>query len=100
MALSACAGTQGIGVDQLARVAAKEVVGGIVQTRLPGVNVAPLTDCIIDQASGNELLQIAQSAALGSNAETTQLVVGIAQRPETIRCAAQDVLGPLAALGL
>ncbi len=99
-AMAACSGTGSIGTDEIARIAAKKVVNGIVQTQLPGVNAAPLTDCIIDQASGAELLQIGQAAALGNNDQATTSVLSIAQRPATIQCAAQDALGPLAALGL
>lgn len=79
--------------DALARDAAKGVVNSAVQTRFPGVNAEPLTDCIIDNASSAEIIQIAESAIVGTNAATTDLIVKIAERPETVRCTVNNSLG-------
>lgn len=92
IALGGCMQDLGPTGDTLAREAAKGVVNNVVQTRFPGVNAAPVTDCIIDNASASEILQIATGAAMGATPETTNLVLEIAQRPETIRCSLNNSL--------
>jgi hypothetical protein len=91
--LSGCMQDIGAQSDVLARDAAKSVVNGVVQTRFPGVNAAPYTDCIIDNATGSEILKIAEAALVGTSQATTNLVVQIAQRPETVQCAVSSSLG-------
>jgi hypothetical protein len=91
--LSACMQDIGAQGDILARDAAKGVVNNVVQSRFPGVNAAPYTDCIIDNASGSEILTIAEAALVGTTQATTNLVVQIAQRPDTVRCAVNNSLG-------
>lgn len=93
MLLSGCLQDLGPAGDVLARDVAKGVVNSVVQTRFPGVNAAPYTDCIIDNATGPEIVQIAEAAALGTSQATTDLVVGIAGRPDTVRCALNSSLG-------
>lgn len=93
VALSGCMQDLGVTGDVLARDAAKGVVNNVVQARFPGVNAAPFTDCIIDNASGSEILEIAQAAVVGTTPATTNLVVDIAGRPDTIRCAVNNSLG-------
>ncbi len=87
--LAACTATPDT-TDAIAREAAKSVVSGIVATRFPGVNVAPVTDCVIDNATTSEIITIARGALTGPDAQTTDTVVAILQRPETIRCIAQQ----------
>lgn len=79
--------------DMLARDAAKGVVNTAVQARFPGVDARPLTDCIIDNASSSEIIQIAQGAVVGANEATTNLIVQIAQRPDTVRCTLNSAMG-------
>ncbi|WP_237072598.1 succinate dehydrogenase [Pseudaestuariivita rosea] len=78
--------------DQVARQEAKEVVNRVIDRRFPGANVEPVTDCIIDNASAREILRIASASVTGIDQETTNLVVEIATRPETITCMAEDAL--------
>ncbi len=99
MLVSACMQDLGAAGDVLARDAAKGVVNNVVQTRFPGVNAAPYTDCIIDNATGSEIVTIAEAAVLGVTSNTTNLVVEIAGRPDTVRCALNNSLG-LGGLGL
>lgn len=94
--LGACAGLDQQG-DMIARDTAKTVVNGVVAQRLPGVDARPLTDCVIDTASGREIVQIAQAAVLGVTPETGALVMDIAQRPQTVQCMTQKALGALGA---
>jgi predicted ThiF/HesA family dinucleotide-utilizing enzyme len=91
--LSACMNDLGPAGGVIARDAAKGVVNTVVQTRFPGVNAAPFTDCIIDNASGSEIVTIAEAAVLGVTPRTTNLIVDIAGRPDTVRCAVNNSLG-------
>ena len=87
MALSGCLGGQAEqAATDIARSQAKGVVNGVVKNRFPGVNAAPVTDCIIDNASLNEIFDIAKAAVTGVTAETTNVVVDIAKRPATVKC--------------
>ena len=91
--LAGCVQDVGPAGDMLARDVAKGVVNNAVQDQFPGVNARPLTDCIIDNASAGEILQIAEAALLGANQQTTDLIVSIAQRPQTVRCSVNSSLG-------
>lgn len=83
LALSACSVAESIAVDT-GREAAKAVVGPIVSDTVPGAAGTVLTDCIIDNASGEELLAL---AAQGATPENITLVSNILARPDTIACA-------------
>ncbi|WP_137699681.1 succinate dehydrogenase [Marimonas lutisalis] len=87
LALAACDVAQQA-ADDVARGQAKRAVNSVVAERFPGVDAAPVTDCIIDAASAQEILQIAGSSATGARAEITQMVLQIAQRPEAVTCIA------------
>lgn len=82
-ALSACAVVESAAVET-GRDAAKAVVRPIVADTVPGPAGVVLTDCIIDHASGEELLQI---AAQGATPQIITLVSQILARPETVACA-------------
>ncbi|WP_296426931.1 succinate dehydrogenase [Yoonia sp.] len=90
-ALAGCADISAEG-DRIARDTAKGVVNGVVASRFPGVNAAPLTDCIIDNAELSEVYTIAQAAVVGPTPATTNLIVNIAQRPATVGCATDNAL--------
>lgn len=79
--------------DQIARQQAKAVINGVVADKLPGVNAAPVTDCIIDNATTNEILTIGGAAVTGVTAATARQVLQIARRPETVSCIATNGLG-------
>lgn len=78
--------------DEIARDAAKRTVNPIVAARFPGVPLAPATDCIIDNASAGEILQLASAAGTGANDTATRIVLDVAARPDTIRCIATQGL--------
>ncbi len=78
--------------DTLARDRAKTVVNGVVADKFPGLNAAPLTDCIIDAASANEILTIAGASVTGVTDNTVQQVVEIARRPDAVQCIAENSL--------
>lgn len=95
-ALSACSLGDPI-VEDTSRQIAKGVVNSVIQQRFPGVNAAPYTDCVIDNASTEEILGLAQNAALGDNQSATATVITITQRPATTQCITQNAIS--AALG-
>ncbi|MGX0876454.1 hypothetical protein ACSSV4_001131 [Roseovarius sp. MBR-154] len=88
-ALGACEATNQV-ADGIARERAKSVVNTVVERRFPGVNAAPVTDCIIDAASAGEILRIAGASATGVTPEVAQEVISIAQRPEAVQCIAAN----------
>lgn len=97
VALSAC-GAANKAADAIARDQAKSVVNGVVEARLPGVNVAPVTDCIIDAASASEILSIAGASVTGVSDNTVNLVLEISQRPKSVKCIAENSLTLLGGL--
>lgn len=72
--------------DRLARGAAKSVVARAAAERLPGVPVEPYTDCIIDNASSQQILTLAADSVTGPTAATWEIITGIARKPETLQC--------------
>ena len=90
-ALSAC--DTAIGTE-VSRNAAKSVVNDVIEDKAPGVNVEPVTDCIIDNASGSEIVDIASAAVTGVTEQTVDLVLEIATRTDTIECLITNA-GPL-----
>ena len=82
--------------DTIARDQAKGVVNGIVADRFPGVNAAPITDCVIDAASASEILRIAGASVTGVTQSTVNEVLEIGQRPQSVQCIAENSLTVLA----
>lgn len=79
---------------EVARASARSVVNDVVESRFPGVPLTPVTDCIINNATGSEIVSIAQDAVLGSpSQETVELVIRIASRRDTITCFVEEA-GP------
>ncbi|MEM8631258.1 MAG: succinate dehydrogenase [Pseudomonadota bacterium] len=94
LGLSACDTAVG---TEVSRASAKGTVNSILGARLPGVPLEPVTDCVIDNASGSEIVQIGSDALRGQpSPETVDLVIEIASRQETITCFIEDA-GPILA---
>jgi len=83
LALSACDTPFG---TQLARAQAKSVVNEVIHQRVPGIDPTPVTDCIIDNATGSEIVDIAGAAVTGITDQTVVKVFEIAGRPDTVDC--------------
>jgi len=67
---------------------ATETVRINLEQRLPGADVTPVTDCVIDNATSSELVTLAaQSPDSGAT------ILGIIERPETLRCLAITAMG-------
>ena len=91
LALVACADVQ----DQLARDAARSAVRPALAQNFPGIPLEPASDCVINNASASELTRLALAAGQSTvSPQTSELVVEIATRPETIRCLSTDGLAP------
>ncbi|MBM7066535.1 hypothetical protein [Actibacterium sp. 188UL27-1] len=93
MLMTSC-GPGGV-ADQVARQQAKQAVYPVLATRFPGVPVEPAADCIIDNASSGEILQLARAGVAGPEAEDIDLIVRVATRQETVTCLLNDGLTPL-----
>ena len=82
-------------VDEVARRSAKAAVAETLIIRFPLVTktvVTPLTDCIIDNASG----QFVKVDVVGSDDTTVALISDILDRPATQQCADKVSLAALA----
>ena len=91
LALGACSTPIG---TEMARAAARTVVNDVVEARFPGVPITPVTDCVISNATGDEIVTIAADALLQQpSPETVQLVIRIASRPDTVTCFVEEA-GP------
>ncbi|MDO5529253.1 MAG: hypothetical protein Q4F71_07605 [Paracoccus sp. (in: a-proteobacteria)] len=74
-------------VDAAARTVARTAINREMARRLPGVNVAPYTDCVVNNASMAEIADIARAA---SNTEATaNAVAAVVRRPATSQCIAR-----------
>lgn len=83
LTLSGCAMIE-MPMTNTARDAAKAVVMPIVADTIPGPAGAIVAECIIDNASGDELATL---AAQGASPASITLVSDILARPDTVACA-------------
>ena len=72
--------------DEVAREAAKRTVTPIVAAQVPGVPVAPVVDCVIDNATRGEVLTLAAGAVTGSTATAAEVTADILARRGTVTC--------------
>jgi len=91
-AISGCSVAQDI-AQTTVRNETKAVINAQVAQSFPGVNAAPITDCIVDSASTSEILTIGQAAVTGMTPSVTNLILTIAQRPDTVSCIAENSIG-------
>ena len=78
--------------DQIARNAAKSTVNRVVLERYPGVPVEPAINCIIDNATAQQIYALAADSVTGPTAATVEIVAGIVKQPDTVRCLAAMTL--------
>lgn len=74
-------------LDAASRTVARNVVNSEMQKRLPGVDVSPYTDCVVNNATTAELIDIAQASRAGAGG-TADSVASIVSRPATTQCIA------------
>lgn len=92
VALSACSNTL---VEDTSRAVAKNAVNNIVAAQFPGANVSRYTDCIIDNASSDEIFSIARDATANNTGGVTETVFEIAKRPDPANCLQRQLVGGL-----
>jgi hypothetical protein len=97
--LTACVGFQDV-ADQLARQQARTFVNAEVENRFPGVDATPITNCVIDNASAQEIITIAGGIALGNTDAASSTVSSVLQRPATLQCSAGNFFNRLARGGI
>ncbi|CUH38860.1 hypothetical protein JSE7799_01578 [Jannaschia seosinensis] len=91
LALAACDTALG---TEVSRAAAKSAVNPILAARFPGLPLEPATNCVIDNATGSEIVTLAGVAATGAAPDDTtmRIVLDIVRRPATIECIAAEGL--------
>ena len=89
--LSGCV-TDGI-VQDTSREAAKSVVTPIIVEKFPGRNTAAYSNCVIDNATTDEIFSLAKAAVTGVDNSTINTVVGISTRGDTLKCFVRTELG-------
>ena len=72
-------------VSSAERATATAIVNREMATRLPGVNVAPYTSCVINNAT---MAEIADLAAMGNSGGAASAVASIVTRPAATQCIA------------
>ena len=85
LALSACSATEGI-VQDTSRKAAKQVVSQVIDEKFPGNHTKVYTDCVIDNATTDEIFSLAKAAVTGVDESTVKTVVNIGSRKATLIC--------------
>lgn len=78
---------------ETSRSVAKRVITPIMADKFPGRNTAAYTDCVIDNATTDEIIGIAEDAVTGVDSETVGTVLRIASRSGSLRCFASVELG-------
>lgn len=89
------AGCTDVGRDQIARNAAKSAVRPVIAERFPGVPLEPSVNCIIDNATADEILALASDTFTGPTEATFETVIRIAARPGTVSCLTTQGLAAL-----
>ena len=81
--------------DQIARNAARSTVNKVVVQRFPGVPVEPALNCVIDNASANQIYALASESVTGPTQSSVEIVIEIVSKPETLTCLAAEGLPAL-----
>ncbi len=93
--LMALAGCNVQAQDEIARSAARSTTSKVLVQRLPGVPLQPAVNCVIDNANAQQIYALAADSVTGPTESTFQVVTGILQKPETLRCLAAEGLPAL-----
>lgn len=78
--------------DQIAREAARTAINPVLREQFPGVPITPISDCVIDNATREQLLSLAADAVTGPTAATFEKVAAILRQPQTLQCIARSGL--------
>ncbi|MDO5646731.1 hypothetical protein [Paracoccus sp. (in: a-proteobacteria)] len=74
-------------LDAASRELARTVINREMQSRMPGANTQPWADCVINNATTAELIDIAQMSRAGASGVGAS-VATIVSRPATAQCIA------------
>ncbi|TRW98374.1 hypothetical protein FNJ84_06240 [Paracoccus sp. M683] len=74
-------------LDAASRAVARTAINAEMAKRLPGANTAPYTDCVVNNATTAELIDIAQMTNAGVSGAADS-VAAIVSRPGTTQCIA------------
>ena len=89
LALSGCVAGEAV-MQETTRSLARSAVNSAAAKYVPGVDVSPYTNCIINNATTDELLQLAKSAGAGSAPAIAEsawpLIRVVAGRQDTVQC--------------
>ncbi|ETX29947.1 hypothetical protein [Roseivivax isoporae] len=94
--LAACTAAQ---QDAVARNAARSTVNRVVLERYPGVPLEPAINCVIDNASAQQILALAADSVGGPTESSAQIVAQIVRQPATLNCLAAQGLPALLRTG-
>jgi hypothetical protein len=75
--------------DQAARNTSKSAVNEAILTRFPQVPkelVVPFTDCVVENATAEEINVLARYAVIGPDDTTANVIRGVLARPQTQQC--------------
>ncbi len=85
--LTACTSQRAERQTEAARERARPAVTEVIAREYPGASVTPLTGCVLDNATEEELVRLAQAALQGMSGRDTQMIRGMVRRPEIRTCA-------------
>lgn len=90
--LSACVAGEDL-MQDTSRALARSAVETAAQRYVPGVDVSPFSDCVINNAQTGELVQLARAAGQGANGAATAwpVVQTVIQRPAATQCLANSI---------
>ena len=80
-------------VQDTSREAAKRVVTPIIVDKFPGRNTEAYSNCVIDNATPDEIFSLAKAAVTGVDQSTVNTVVGISTRGDTLKCFVRAEIG-------
>ncbi|WP_368185138.1 hypothetical protein [Aestuariibius sp. HNIBRBA575] len=72
--------------------AARAVVGPILAEKVPGRGGQVMTDCVVENASTSELVQLGAAAIGAPSADVVLLVADILSRPNAQSCVAERLI--------
>ncbi|MEM0946984.1 MAG: hypothetical protein AAGK37_06235 [Pseudomonadota bacterium] len=80
-------GPRGERQAEAARELARPTVTEVIAKEYPGVSVTPLTTCVLNTLTEDELARVAQAALQGFSGRDTQFIRSVVRRSETRICA-------------
>ena len=70
-----------------AREVIRPSVTQVIAKEYPGTSVTPLTTCVLENLTDEEVGALAQASLQGISGRDTQMIRGVVRRPETRTCA-------------